>query len=225
MDLRAVFWDLDGTLVDSEPHWFAAEQTLAADYGVAWTTDDAIAQVGNPLPTTIGHLIEAGVPLSHEEIEAELMERMRRRIAENGVQFRPGARELVEALAARGTRQALVTMSYGTYLEAVLPWLPPLDHIQPGDSVEHGKPAPDIYLAAMAALDAEPAESLAIEDSGAGSRAILAAGLTPIAVPAHVTVPDNPRLVVIETLEGVTPSELDGMHRAWQLSRELDSID
>lgn len=211
-----MFWDLDGTLIDSEPHWFASEAALAQRFGRSWTLDNALAMVGSPMSVTVRHLIDAGVDLPSEEVEAALMAEMSARIAEKGVQFRPGARELHEALAARGVRQALVTMSYGPYMAAVRPWLPAFEHIQLGDSVTNGKPAPDIYLEAMAALDAVPRESLGIEDSAAGAGALLSAGLTPVSVPAAAAVPQNPRLIVLDTLEGVTPETLEALHTEWR---------
>lgn len=216
MTLRAVLWDLDGTLVDSEPHWFAAEQTLAAEYGAVWTAEQALAQVGQPIRQTLANLVAAGIPLSIAEAERELMERMRRQIAADGVEFRPGVMELWNALAEQGMRQALVTMSYGPYMDAVIPWLPAFDHLQLGNSVQRGKPAPDIYLAAMDSLGVTPEQSLGIEDSVVGAGALLAAGVTPIGVPNLLELPEDPRLIVLDTLTGVTPDDLAAIHRDWQ---------
>ena len=191
--------------------------SVAAEFDAPWSLDDALRMVGQPIAVTVRTLIAAGVELSFKELESELLARMQRSISENGIEFRPGARELVASLARHGIAQALVTMSYGPYMDALLPWLPPFQHIQLGNSVERGKPAPDIYFAAMDALGAAPGESLGIEDSVAGARAILAAGITPVTVPGHGAVHDDPRLIRIETLDGVTPDQLIALHGEWQV--------
>lgn len=190
--------------------------SLAAQFDAPWTVADALRMVGQPIAVTVRKLIDAGVRLPFEELESELLSRMQRSISQNGIEFRPGARELVSELAARGIAQALVTMSYGPYMDALSPWLPPFQHIQLGNSVERGKPAPDIYLAAMGHLGMAPGESLGIEDSVAGAGAILAAGITPVTVPGHGAVHDDPRLIRIESLAGVTPDRLITLHQGWQ---------
>lgn len=190
--------------------------SLAAQFGAPWTIEDALRMVGEPIAVTVNELISAGVDLPFAEAEAGLLSRMQRSIRENGIVFRPGARELVDSLAAHGITQALVTMSYGTYMEALLPWLPPFRHIQLGNSVERGKPAPDIYFAAMDRLGVRPREALAIEDSAAGVGAILAAGVTPVSVRGHVPVPADPRLIRLDSLAGVTPEQLISFHEDWQ---------
>lgn len=211
--MRAVLWDLDGTFVDSEPLWSHAETTLAAEHGAAWSDADALTMVGQPLAATIRRLRERGVKLTFDRVEQELHRRMRERVEGAGVSFRPGARELFDSLSAAGIKQALVTMSYGPYMDALIPHLPEFDHVQSGDSVQRGKPAPDIYYAAMNALAVTAHNSLGIEDSAAGVGALLASGVTPVAVPALAAIPDHPRLIVLQSLEGVTAERLVDLHR------------
>ena len=215
-ELRAVLWDLDGTLVDSEPYWIRTEMEVAARNGGTWTQQDGLSVVGKPVGYTLERMIAAGVDLSADQLRAEIFVAMSSAVRTRGVPYRPGARELRRQLAAAGVAQALVTMSFGPYVQALLEQLDPFDAVLTGDRVEHGKPAPDIYLAALAALGLRPAQALALEDSDSGAGAILAAGVTPVVVPYLVDIPQDPRLVRISSLEGVTAHSLALLHAEWQ---------
>lgn len=216
--LRAVLWDLDGTLVDSESYWAATEMAIAEEHGAAWGAVEAKAMIGAPIEVTVSHMIASGVKLAFDELEATLMRMMAERIRTDGIPFRPGARELYEDLRSAGVPQAIVTMSYGPYMEALLDELPEFDHVQQGDSVVNGKPAPDIYDAAMAVLGVTARTSLGIEDSVPGTGAILAAGVTPVYVPFIADVPHDERLVRIGSLTGWDAAGVGEAHARWQAS-------
>ncbi len=216
--LRAILWDLDGTLIDSEPYWMRSEIELAAEHGGTWTMEDAAACIGNSLEVTAQRMQARGVPLSTPEVSAALFARMEQLVRTDGLPYRPGALELVEEAQAAGVVQALVTMSYGPYVAAAAESVPAgaLSAVRMGDSVERGKPAPDIYLAAMADLGLEPADCLAIEDSGPGGHAIFAAGVTPVVVPGEGEVPELPGVLRWPTLAGVDLAHLRATHTAYQ---------
>ncbi|MDO5495756.1 MAG: HAD family phosphatase, partial [bacterium] len=189
--LRAILWDLDGTLIDSEPYWMRTETELVAEHGGEWTLEDAAACIGNSLAVTAERMAAKGVPLAPEAIVGELFSRMDHLIRTSGLPWKPGARELLEEARDAGIPQALVTMSYGPYVQAAVESVPDgvFAAVRMGDSVERPKPAPDIYLAATADLGLHPSECLALEDSGPGAQAILAAGVTPVVVPGEGDVP------------------------------------
>ncbi len=201
----AVLWDLDGTIVDTEPLWMAAETALAAEHGATWTEEDGLGLVGNDLMES-ARIIEAriGSGLTPEQIVAHLVDEiavaMRRDLP-----WRPGARELVHALADAGVPQALVTMSYREIAQPVVDLLP-FDAVVTGDSVTHGKPHPEPYLAAARALGVDAASCLAIEDSATGAASADAAGCVVLAVPHMVSVPDGPRRRLRTTLAGLDPA-------------------
>ncbi|WKK72441.1 HAD family phosphatase [Rathayibacter oskolensis] len=92
--IAAVLWDMDGTIVDSEPAWVRAQGALAARFGCAWTPADALALIGSTMEQTVRALQAAGVALADSDIEAALerdvLAEMRR-----GLSWRPGARELL----------------------------------------------------------------------------------------------------------------------------------
>lgn len=204
----AVLWDLDGTIVDTEPLWMAAEHELAAAHGKIWTEEDALHLVGNSLIVSGEYIrtrLEIDMPA--EEIVDYLVSRLAAALREH-IDWRPGARELIEALDAAGVPQALVTMSYASIAEPVAAALP-FAAVVTGDAVERPKPFPDPYLLAAEKLGVDATKCLAIEDSRTGAASASAAGCDVLVVPHFVTVPAADRRVQIPTLEGITPSDLD----------------
>jgi HAD superfamily hydrolase (TIGR01509 family) len=206
----AVLWDMDGTLVDTEPYWIEAEQALVAEHGGVWTEDDAHALIGNPLPVSAEYIrTRGGVDLPPDEIVELLIDRVAARVRDR-VPWRPGTRELLEELGDDGVPCALVTMSYARLAEAVTAQLPAgtFAAVVTGDQVRHGKPHPEPYLTAAARLGVRPEHCLAIEDSPPGAASAAAAGAAVVAVPCVVPVPPGPGHVVVPTLRGRRTAEL-----------------
>ncbi|WP_380168144.1 HAD family hydrolase [Jannaschia sp. R86511] len=187
----AVLWDMDGTLVDTEPYWIEAETELVTAHGGTWTHEDGLALVGNALPVSGQILVErSGIDLTSEQVVDALLERMVVRVREDPP-FRAGARELLEACAAAGVPQALVTMSYANLAGAIVDALPAgtFATVVTGDAVTHGKPHPEPYLTAAERLGVDPGRCVAIEDSPPGVASAEAAGCRVLAVPLHVAIP------------------------------------
>lgn len=208
---EAVLFDLDGTLVDTEPYWMAEEQALAAAHGGVWTTEQAVSCVGNPIPVSAARLRdEAGVDLPVEEIVELLLAGVVARVGDR-VPWQPGARELLAELGADGVPCALVTMSYRSLARAVLADLPAgtFAVVVTGDEVERGKPDPEPYLTAAARLGVTPSRCVVVEDSPAGIGSGLAAGCTVVGVPHVAALPDLPELTVVPTLEHL---DVDRIH-------------
>ena len=208
--LAAVLWDMDGTLVDTEPYWIATEHALAEEYGGSWSHEQALQLVGNDLLES-GRFIQEHMPLplSPEAIVERLLDGVVAQVQQE-VPWRPGARELLASLRADGVPCALVTMSYARFVAPVLDALPPgsFQAVVTGDEVSHGKPHPEPYLAAARALGVDPSDCVAIEDSETGCRSAEAAGCTVLAVPHHVPVEAGERRVFAETLTGLGPEDL-----------------
>jgi len=209
----AVLWDMDGTLVDTEPYWIATEFELAAEYDAHWSEALALQLVGNDLLTS-GRFIQQqmGLALTPEEIVERLLDGVVARLAES-VPWRPGARELLADLRAAGVPCALVTMSYERFAAPIVAALPPgsFQTVVTGDRVEHGKPHPEPYLTAAAELGVDPSRCLAIEDSDTGCRSAEAAGCTVLTVPNHVPVPGGGRRVVRSSLLGLSADRLGAL--------------
>jgi HAD superfamily hydrolase (TIGR01509 family) len=211
MTLQAVLWDMDGTLVDSEPVWARVQLDLLTSLGAIWTVEDCVNLVGSDLGDAVKAWM-ARIPEGAIEPE-ELAERMYGEVVRSlkeEVVFRPGAVELLQALNAEGIPCALVSASHRVMIDAVLAHLPPdlYDVIVAGDEVTHGKPHPEPYLTAARELGVDPADCIVIEDSPGGTASGTAAGAFVIAVPQWVTIPDAPRRLVADSLEPFTPAAL-----------------
>lgn len=206
-EYAAVLWDLDGTIVDTEPLWMAAEHALAAEHGKIWTEEDGLALVGNSLLGS-GHYIREKLELemSAEDVVDYLVEQLASALSEH-IEWRPGARELIGALDAAGVPQALVTMSYTSIAEPVAASLP-FKAVVTGDIVSRPKPHADPYLLAAELLGVDAQDCLAIEDSGTGATSANAAGCDVLVVPHFVNVPEAEKRVQVPTLEGMGIEEL-----------------
>lgn len=202
----AVLWDMDGTLVDTEPTWGVAEMALAERHGGTWSPEQGLELVGFDL-LDAARVIRAGmgIDLSPERIVEEMLDHVIEQV-EHEVPWRPGSRELLLSLREAGVPCALVTMSYTRFVKPILAGLPPdtFSAVVTGDTVARGKPHPEPYLTAARLLDVLASESLAIEDSDTGATSAAAAGCTVLCAPLHVTVPPGPGRVFAETLEGLT---------------------
>ena len=207
---RAVLWDMDGTLVDTEPYWIATEFELAERYGGTWSEAHALNLVGNDLRVSGAYIREhMGIDLEVDEIVEALLDGVVHKVQEN-VPWRPGAVDLVERVREAGIPCALVTMSYDRFVAPILAQLPPETFrvVVTGDRVEQGKPHPEPYLTAAAALGLSPADCLAVEDSNTGAKSAEAAGCLVLVVENHVPVLATERRVFRDTLEGVDVGEL-----------------
>lgn len=181
----AVLWDMDGTLVDTEPYWMAAETSLVESFGGTWSHEDALQLVGSGLIDSAVILQNAGVAMEAEAIVSHLTDRVQESLRTQGVPFRPGARELLRDLRESGIPTGLVTMSLRRMALNVVDLIEfdAFDIVVAGDDVDNPKPHPEPYLQAAALLDVDIAEAIVIEDSPTGVRAGLASGALTLAVP------------------------------------------
>ena len=202
----AVLWDMDGTLVDTEPYWTVAELALAERYGGRWSAEQALDVVGFDLLDAARHMRgRMGIDVAPERMVEELLDDVIGQV-EREVPWRHGSRELLGALRQAGVPCALVTMSYTRFVKPIVDGLPPdtFSAVVTGDSVARGKPHPEPYLLAARRLDVLASECLAIEDSDTGATSAAAAGCTVLCAPLHVAVPPGPRRVFTDTLVGLS---------------------
>lgn len=201
---QAVLLDMDGTLVDTEPYWMAAEHELTARHGVTWTHEDALGLVGNPLTVSAKVLHDAGVAMEQADIVDWLVAAVKTRI-EHTVPWRPGMLDLLASLKDAGVPCAIVTMSYRELAEGVAAGVPEgtFATIVPGDEVTHGKPHPEPYLTAAQRLGVDVTGCVAVEDSPVGISSALASGARTIGVEAVVPVAARPGLSRLRTFDGV----------------------
>jgi HAD superfamily hydrolase (TIGR01509 family) len=215
--LKAVLWDMDGTIVDTEPYWIAAEHALVEAHGGTWSHEQAMQLVGQSLTFSAGLLQQAGVDLEIRQIidtlTAEVVASVRK-----SVPWRPGARELLEDLHLAGVRCALVTMSEGPLAREVVASLPRpyFEVVVTGDTVSQGKPHPEAYLKAVDLLQEEDPDlaihhCVALEDSEPGVAAAVASGVATIAIPHIVPLPEDSRYTLWESLAGRSLADLEDL--------------
>ena len=184
---EAVVFDIDGLLLDTEATWTRAEKALFARHGRAFTMDHKRELLGTSFAASAAMLERM---LDRPGAGDELMDELHALVMEEalqGVASRPGALDLVAALRAAGRSLGLASNSSREFVDRVLGVSElldgPFDAVVSADDVAQPKPAPDLYLAACAALAAEPRRSAALEDSAPGVASAAAAGLFVIGVP------------------------------------------
>jgi HAD superfamily hydrolase (TIGR01509 family) len=204
--LRAVLFDMDGLLVDSEPLWFVAEREVAERLGAPWGEADQDALIGGSLQRTVSWLLaKAAGPAtaSREDVARWLVDRMARLVAVRGLPLQPGAARLLAALEAAGVPCALVTASARAIMDAVLKVTGLSFAVTVcGEDVRRPKPDPEPYLLAAARLGVPAPGCVVLEDSPTGVAAARAAGCPVIAVPS-VPVPPGPGVLTLGSLASV----------------------
>jgi HAD superfamily hydrolase (TIGR01509 family) len=211
--LAAVLLDLDGTLVDTEPVWLEEEQALAVAHGGGWTAQQHLASVGRPLPESAERLRDTiGIPMEVDQVVEHLLDAVAARVREH-TPWRPGARELLDALQEAGVPRGLVTMSYRPLAEAVLAALPAdtFQAVVTGDEVTRAKPDPEPYLTACDRLGVEPRGCVVVEDSPSGVGSGLAAGCAVIAVPHQVAIEPAAGLTIVTSLTALDVERLESL--------------
>jgi HAD superfamily hydrolase (TIGR01509 family) len=208
---RAVIFDLDGLLLDTEPGWRRAESELLRRHGDAFTEADAVASLGTPVETVVArYATRLGLDDDgRAQLFRELMELAQLAYA-RPIPMRPGAAELLSALRGRvplgvasNTRRELVELALksaglaGSFAA-----------VATVDDVAQPKPAPDVYLEACRQLGVEPAAAVALEDSAVGISAARLAGLTVIAIPESAVADVSAAHHVVASLIELLPGKM-----------------
>ena len=182
---KAVLWDMDGTLVDSEPYWLLSESALAEDYGKVWTQESGNYLIGKSLYESSAFLKDHLdiKDLSAQQIIDRLTDSVLSKL-QHSLPWRPGALELLMELKQAGVKTALVTMS----LRRMAP-----------------------YEKAAALLGCKPSECIAIEDSTTGLRSAEAAGCLPLGIVNLMPLEQTGNRVIKESLTGMNLDALRGL--------------
>ncbi|KUL39574.1 HAD family hydrolase [Actinoplanes awajinensis] len=201
-----MLFDMDGTLVDSEKLWGVALDDLAARAGGRLSASARLAMVGTSMPISMALFRDdLGQPdRPYAEDVAWLTDRVADLFAD-GLEWRPGARELLHAVRAAGVPTALVTSTERRLAELALKTLGAenFDVVVCGDEVARQKPDPEPYLTAAGLLGVPIGECVVIEDSPSGVGSAVAAGAIVLAVPSDVALPPTAGVHVRSSLGGV----------------------
>ena len=211
----AVFFDMDGLMVDSEPEWLQSEIDVTAPYGYTWLEEDQIACLGGPLSRVGQYMFDkCGQQNSPEFFTQSLIDTQAAKMRGNTPTM-PGAIELVRELQSHGVKTALVSASPRNIVDAVLD---NLGHdLFPfsisSDDVVNTKPHPDGYLKAAAISQSEINNCLIFEDSLTGMKAATSSGAFLIAVPHLVTIEESARVRVIKSLAQLSYAKIAELHQ------------
>jgi HAD superfamily hydrolase (TIGR01509 family) len=223
--MKAVLWDMDGTLVDSEKLWDVSLAALYEKLGGRLSPAVRASMVGSVAENTM-RIVYTDLGL---ELDPAAMAESSRwlndytaRLFERGLPWCEGAKELLDELAAERTPMALVTNTQRALTDRALKSIGPqyFSVTVCGDEVDNGKPAPDPYLRAAELLGVAPEKCLAVEDSVTGSAAAESAGCPVLVVPNDVEVPRGRGRRHVSSLAELGAADLRAVHS--QLITQLE---
>ncbi|GAA0502183.1 phosphoglycolate phosphatase [Paractinoplanes deccanensis] len=206
-----MLFDMDGTLVDSEKVWEIALHELAARAGGTLSPEARHAMIGSSMANSMRILREdLGQPDRPEAPDVEWLTGRVFELFGEGLVWRPGAMELLQAVRLAGLPTALVTSTGRRLVEVALKTLGAenFDVVVVGDEVTMPKPDPEPYRTAAALLGVPIEECVAIEDSPTGVASALASGAAVLAVPAELELPPTDGVHLRTSLVGVDPDYL-----------------
>jgi HAD superfamily hydrolase (TIGR01509 family) len=210
----AVFFDMDGLMVDSEPEWLLSEKEVTEPFGYTWLDADQVACLGGPLTKVGQYMFEkCGHKESPEYFTQTLIDTQVTRMRGNTPTM-PGAKELVRDLQSQGIKTGLVSASPRNIVDAVLDNLG--HELFPfsisSDDVQQTKPHPESYLKAAEMSGTDISKCLIFEDSLTGMNAAIASGAYLIAVPHLVSMDESERVRVIHSLEQLSFPKLQKLY-------------
>lgn len=211
----AVLWDMDGTLIDSEPYWMRSEGAFAKANNSSWSEADGLSLIGMSLYDSSKIIKEkVGSDLEPEQIIQQLTDGVSAQLSEE-IFWRPGAKELLLLLRKMKIKTALVTMSMHRMAKQVVDAIgfDAFDVIVAGDDVRNGKPHPEPYLKAAELLGVKAEECVAFEDSISGLRSAESAGTKAVGIKNIVEIPVVPGRTIWPSLKGVSISDLRGLFK------------
>lgn len=199
---QAVLWDMDGTIVNSDPLWARAVLELLAEFDATMTREDGLQLVGVSLWKAAEILQERGVELEADEIVRRKVQRVLELYQETEIEWRPGAKSTLAAFKQQNIPNVMVTMALHSVGSAVAQLLPPQTflNVLGADEVQHHKPHPEPYYLGAELAGAEITECLIFEDSISGIAAGAASGAVTVGVKNLVDISNCEAHLIIDSL-------------------------
>lgn len=215
---QAIFFDMDGLFIDSEPDWHTAETEMMRRYGYDWQPSDQLQCLGGPLSRVTEYMsacLDGAV--APEVLSKEIIAEMQTRLG-SATSYMSGAIEFSKLVFDLDIPQALVSASPRALVDAVVSNLPQNyfnETVASGD-IPRTKPFPDPYLHAAKLLGVNIEHCLIFEDSQTGITAATASGAFVVAIPHYIEVAESARLKRIESFLGLTGINLK---KWWEINQ------
>jgi haloacid dehalogenase superfamily, subfamily IA, variant 3 with third motif having DD or ED len=208
--MSAILFDMDGTIIDSEPLWLQAEIEVMAELGCHWDEQDQINCLGGPMERTEKYMQDrSGNVKPYGYFGQRLNEVMKLKFVKD-LELMPNALELITKSKEAGLKTALVTASGRELMNSALTRFPEnsFDNAISRDDVTNSKPHPEPYLMAAKRLEVKIEECLVLEDSMTGVRAGLDSGAQVVAISHIISIANEKNLRVISSLSEITFKQL-----------------
>lgn len=208
--MSAILFDMDGTLIDSEPLWLEAEIEIMEELGCNWDQQDQINCLGGPIDKTENYMQDRSNNIKPFGYFTEKLDDVMEKKLSTKLNLIPNALEIINDCKRSELKIALVTASSGRLMKAVLKRFPVgiFDAVVSYDDVKRSKPDPEPYLLAAKTLGVDITNCVVLEDSLTGVQSGLSAGAQVIGIPHLVKMPSNPNLRVVESLSEINMDRL-----------------
>ena len=208
--MSAILFDMDGTLIDSEPLWLEAEIEIMEELGCNWDQQDQINCLGGPIDKTENYMQDRSNNIKPFGYFTKKLDDVMEQKLSTKLDLIPNALEIINECKRFELKIALVTASSGRLMRAVLKRFPVgiFDTVVSYDDVKRSKPDPEPYLLAAKTLGVDITNCVVLEDSLTGVQSGLSAGAQVIGIPHLVKMPSNPNLRVVESLSEINMDRL-----------------
>ena len=208
--MSAILFDMDGTLIDSEPLWLEAEIEIMEELGCNWDQQDQINCLGGPIDKTENYMQDRSKNIKPIGYFTKKLDDVMEQKLSTKLNLIPNALEIINECKISEIKIALVTASSGRLMRAVLKRFPVgiFDTTVSYDDVKRSKPDPEPYLLASKTLGVNITNCVVLEDSLTGVQSGLSAGAQVIGIPHLVKMPSNPNLRVVESLSEINMDRL-----------------
>ena len=208
--MSAILFDMDGTLIDSEPLWLEAEIEIMEELGCNWDQQDQINCLGGPIDKTENYMQDRSNNIKPFGYFTKKLDDVMEKKLSTKLKLIPNALEIINDCKRSELKIALVTASSGRLMSAVLKRFPVgiFDTTVSYDDVKRSKPDPEPYLLASKTLGVDITNCVVIEDTLTGVQSGLNAGAQVIGIPHLVKMPSNPNLRVVESLSEINMDRL-----------------